>query len=274
MDLKFAEMPKDGRFQDLTGQRFNHLTVVGFAGMLGQKRPYQSHWYCRCDCLEQKIVLAKGSHLKDGNIQSCGCLKKETRRDDLTGKRFDHWTVLGFGEIRDGKNYWLCRCDCPDKTERMVFGPSLMRGVSHSCGCHRKIVSAEKMRRLQERMKLEGWHPRTTHGMAYSAENRSWRKMKERCLNPKTQFYANYGGRGITICERWLNSFENFIADVGPRPSAKHSLDRIDVNGNYEPGNVRWADGIEQAANTRRKRVENFSDAVLLAELKRRGITS
>lgn len=89
------------------------------------------------------------------------------------------------------------------------------------------------------------------HGMDRSPEQRAWIGMRQRCLNPNKREYPHYGGRGITVCKEWLSSFEAFFAHVGPRPSPKHSLDRIDVNGNYEPGNVRWATQKEQIENTR-----------------------
>lgn len=89
------------------------------------------------------------------------------------------------------------------------------------------------------------------HGMRHSAEYRSWMAMKDRCLNPRGQFFHLYGGRGISVCKRWSDSFKAFFADMGPRPSVDMSLDRIDCNGNYEPGNCRWATDTQQSRNRR-----------------------
>jgi len=98
--------------------------------------------------------------------------------------------------------------------------------------------------------------------------------MIDRCYAKNCRSYPHYGGRGIKVCDRWLGSFENFFADMGARPNPKDSLDRIDVNGNYEPGNCRWTDAITQHNNQRpRLRIEEYSDEAILAEMKRRGLT-
>jgi hypothetical protein len=90
------------------------------------------------------------------------------------------------------------------------------------------------------------------NGKTKSVEYHSWSHMRQRCTNSKDQDFPNYGGRGITVCERWMNSFESFLEDMGPRPTPRHSIDRIDSNGNYEPGNCRWASPKVQGMNTRR----------------------
>lgn len=97
--------------------------------------------------------------------------------------------------------------------------------------------------------------PPRTHGRSHTPEYTCWQRAKSRCFNERDKHYADYGGRGITMCDRWRDSFEAFLADLGPRPSPKHSIDRKNNDGHYEPDNCRWADPFEQANNTRRNRV-------------------
>jgi hypothetical protein len=135
------------------------------------------------------------------------------------------------------KAKWLCICACG--TERTIRRDALIQGTTKSCGC----LVREHLKRGQER---------TTHGdcrQRPTPEYRAWRGMKTRCMNPKKQHYERYGGRGITVCERWISNYEFFLADMGRKPSPKHSLDRINNNGNYEPSNCRWATKKEQIAN-------------------------
>lgn len=162
-----------------------------------------------------------------------------TRLIDLTGERFGRLVALKHaGRSEKGGTLWLCRCDCGN--EKVVFAANLGRKNTTSCGCERKRVASKRAR---------------THGMRRSPEYRTWAGMLTRCTNPNDKSFERYGARGVTVCDRWRHSFENFFADVGPKPSPFHSLDRWpDCRGNYEPGNVRWATDDEQ----RRNKTNNF----------------
>jgi hypothetical protein len=135
---------------------------------------------------------------------------------------------------------WVCRCDCG--REAIRDGRSLRHGHQPSCGC-RKITA------LRERFITHGC-TRGPNGQL-TPEYQAWRGMKTRCLNPNHHKFPGYGGRGIRICDEWLADFAAFLRHIGPRPSPEMSVDRIDVNGHYEPGNVRWATPAQQRANRR-----------------------
>jgi hypothetical protein len=163
----------------------------------------------------------------------------------IIGQRFGRlMVVLQEEPAADGRARFAARCDCG--THIVALGKRLKSGDTRSCGCLKDEISGARLRRVR----LD----RTRHGEAKrggrSPEYISWRSMINRCGNPKWHAFDRYGGRGITVCERWRASFENFVADMGRRPSPRHSLDRWpDRDGNYEPGNCRWATPVEQARN-------------------------
>lgn len=157
---------------------------------------------------------------------------------DLTGRVFGRLTVLYRGENYKLKTTWVCKCECGN--EKTVNYQNLIVGTSTSCGCFHKELLLKRI---------------TIHGNArrgrISSEFSIWSGMKDRCENERSEFYNRYGGRGISVCERWSISFENFLADMGKRSSKKHSIDRINNDGNYEPSNCRWATNLEQSRNRR-----------------------
>jgi len=164
-----------------------------------------------------------------------------------TGKHFGRWTVIGEAEpkVYNGtrSTRWLCQCECG--TIRAVRRNSLVNGDSQSCGCLAFELSAQRG---------------TTHGMSGSYAYACWQAMKARCYYKIHPHYANYGGRGIVVCQRWLDSFENFIQDMGMPPSEDHSIDRYpNHDGNYEADNCRWATPIEQQRNMRTNRLLTFA---------------
>jgi hypothetical protein len=166
------------------------------------------------------------------------------------GARFGKLVVTAEAPPKSGSICYECICDCG--IVKVISGSALKRGNTSSCGCLRREVL--------KRSALKN----VTHGMTKSATYKAWTSMHQRCGNSKRRDFHNYGGRGIRVCERWAH-FENFLIDMGIRPSSRHSLDRYpDQNGNYEPENCRWATYTEQNANNRHARYLEFQGERLL----------
>ena len=223
------------RAHQLAGKRFTRLVVIARAG---SNKDRQAIWQCVCDCGTTRIISA--GNLVSGTTKSCGCLQRElaAKRStlDLVAKRFTRLLVIArVGTDKYGSALWKCVCDCG--SECVINAGSLMSRNTKSCGCL-----------PHDRWRKHGHN--TKEGP--SATYRSWVSMTSRCTNPKHNSWEDYGGRGIRVCERWRgeHGFENFLADLGERPEG-HTLDRIDVNGNYEPSNCRWATYSEQRRNQR-----------------------
>ncbi len=156
------------------------------------------------------------------------------------GTRFGRLVVVGaVAERRGGQRYYQCLCDC-----------GKLRAVRQA---HLRAGEASACRSCANR----------SHGLSRTPEFMAWCNMRRRCTEPGAVGYAAYGGRGISVCKRWRDSFEAFLFDMGPRPSPAHSIDRIDVNGNYEPENCRWATRHVQQRNTRANRFIEFGGACL-----------
>lgn len=178
-----------------------------------------------------------------------------TKFIDRSGLAYGMLTAVSVNESRSkpGKIYWNCLCDCGEET--VVYSSNLGKSVK-SCGCHRR----KNMRSISE-----------SHGLSKSSEYKIWILIKSRCNNPNNVAYKNYGGRGISVCEKWGNDFLQFLNDVGNRPSKHHEIDRIDNNLDYQPGNCRWVKRVINCQNRRSSkywfingvRYESISQAAL-----------
>lgn len=218
-----------GKSKNIIGQKFGKLEVVSFCGYNPNFKNREETYLCKCDCGNETI--ANKSSLLKGTKKSCGCLIGKNRFVDLTGKKFGKLLVIKRVDNVKNKIMYLCRCDCGN--EVVVQANHLRDGHSENC---RKCLY---------------------EGVRYTRLYKTWCNMKSRCYNKNTKAYKDYGGRGITICPEWLESFDNFKEWAYKngwdenKDRNEQSIDRINNDGNYEPSNCRFTDVHTQANNRR-----------------------
>lgn len=222
---------------DISGERYGRLTALEFTG---RHRSKTRLWLCRCDCGTLCEVML--SNLRSGHSRSCGCTNRDhppRKKLDLAGHRCGRLVVLEITPRKVRSSYlWLCRCDCGKTVE--VSGSKLRNGHTRSCGCLRVDQVTTQGGITTDPGTRVGW--------------KLWHGVVRRCCNEDDRGYPNYGGRGIAIYSEWRESPWRFVEwldeNLGPRPKG-YSLDRIDNDGNYEPGNLRWASRSTQQRNRR-----------------------
>lgn len=212
---------------DMTGQRFHRLTV------LSADPDRKAHWICLCDCGTRKSI--NGDPVRRGLVKTCGCGRRETDHPEL-GEQFGYWTVVG--ESFKRVKAWFMPCQCVCGQNRDVKVTALRSGGSTNCGCRRS----------------DSYFKHGESGVNRTPEFSTWRGIKTRCYDKSDHSFPDYGGRGIRVFTPWLLSYKAFLAYMGRRPSPLHSIERIKNDGDYEPGNVRWATHVEQCNNKRSNR--------------------
>ncbi len=214
------------------GQKFGMLEVIGYGDDLITSKGYvYKRYLCRCKCGREKLFTKRS--LTTDKTQSCGCLVGRKFRD-ISGMQFGRLKAISVNRIVKNRCYWNCDCECGNKT--VVRSSSLLSGDTKSCGCLRAEIL------LHETYE--------THGMTETRLYRIWMGMKRRCKNKNLREYNRYGGRGITVCQEWLDDFMNFYNWAmanGYRDDL--TLDRKDNDKGYFPNNCRWSTVKEQANN-------------------------
>lgn len=228
--------------EDLTGRTFGRLTVLGHVTENGS-----SGWRCRCSCDKQTILIVPTNSLTSGHVRSCGCLRSELVKakftSDLIGKTFGRLTVIGReGSDIHGNALWACKCSCGNDKISYVTSTALLTGRIKSCGCLRAEM-------------LATMHVKYPDPDVKYLAIRKFSSMKDRCLNPNCKAYPDWGGRGITICQEWLDDPKKFAEWALSHGWKKGlSIDRIDNNGPYSPENCRFVTDATQSINKRNNR--------------------
>lgn len=232
-----------GKFQNLVGQTFGRLTVIE---RVENNKAGRVCWKCRCTCGNEVIVT--GHDLKNGDTKSCSCLNKEKISErslkNLVGMTFGRLTVIERAGSDKHKNaLWRCRCTCGN--EIFVVSQKLLSGHTQSCNCLNREINSKRL---------------TKHGKSSTKIYRTWCGIKNRCFDSTCEHYDCYGGRGVTIYDEWLDfqNFYDYVSQLEHFEEPGYSLDRIDNNGNYAPGNIRWANQKTQQRNKRTNRIVEY----------------
>ena len=241
------------------GDKYNMLECVKYVSSDNRGKKF----LFKCDCGNE--VEYTGTYVKNNRYKSCGCRKYNKNKDeDILKTKFNRLRPIErVDNIKRGKAF-LCKCDCGNTT--IVPLGSLKNGRIKSCGCLNSEVQSIFMKEYNNK-----------HGKSKTPEYKVWQGMKSRCNNPNAKGYNNYGGRGIQVCKRWDNSFENFIKDMGERPNEDYQIDRINNDGNYSPDNCRWVTRSDNTLNKRHKKGSSGFKNIILdgvsyyAMIKRQG---
>lgn len=229
---------------NIIGVRYDTWVVIEYA----YEKYGDRYWLCRCDCGAEKIIAKKT--LNRGKLKKCDCQSKSSPIN-LIGKRFGRLTVVSqCGTTPELRYTYKCKCDCGESKD--VYSFNLIHGKIQSCGCFYRESNS-------------------THGYASLYKGKTpeyvcWIAMKQRCSDVNFKGYKHYGGRAITVCDRWLESFENFLHDMGVKPGIGYSIERDNVNGNYEPSNCRWATTAEQGSNRRNNVIHIYKNKEYIQE--------